>query len=1037
MLDFLAVGRRRGPGRDRDLRRPDAAGPARRRAGGRVRPARASTSYRDADRDGPAAEAGAAVGQGRRIPAVECQHARASTRRTVDRAAARTASGRSCASAVSSVAPDERRGGMHRTASRQRTSSLSIAIIADLMAVRHRSRSRAQPGRLRPAVAANAGFGAIRRGPTGRPDGAACAAGSATGQGLHRQPDPWTRHGCRPPTGSVTPDLGARNAGADRRGHVAEVVPCDPARFRPIESSPDALAQVLAGDSASRGWTACRLRMRRATDVPRAGRTTSHALGIGDLEGRHDLLDEELPAHSAYPRSRAHRGARRLDPNCPQGRDRIVQCVTTVDRPSTTPPGRHRPRTEALFRRPARSARATSCSRAAATATPTSRSSRCSRIRPRPASCAASGRPRSRAATATPLVDLVAGPTTGGVILAFETARQLGVRAIFAEEVRAADGDAHREFRRGFRIEPGERVLLVDDILTTGGSLLAMLPAVEAMGGEIVECVVAGRPERRAATLTSPRDRAGLPAPLALAAGPADLRARPGDLPALRRRDAALRTREHRDTGAGRGTDGAAEHGPRARTGSSSSRSLVIVIVRSAGAAILLGRGRAGPGGCRGAPAGRGVIVADRLGGPDEVHGFDLRTIGRRRRSTFAHRQLENGAEFPPGHLAEHQATASPVRVWYRTEGGVLVAIRARGRRALAEAAAGSARRRPATASSSASRRSRPRTSRGRSPRRRPRRSTARRARPHSFVAGAACSWPFASSTGWSWPSDVLQLVRLDVDERHVGVGRRDRLEPVERRAALRARAELRRREDEHERLVRRERVGDRGLVEGRIRVRVGRDLREVAADVGQRRGVRGGSRLRRPATVGVESADLERDADRLGRASPGASVVNSAPHCPAAGRSALTMYMPRSSSIVHMNSPSAVDDRRGRVWRRGRRRPTVAVRSGALTARWLSSRGTGRRSAPRRTRSSSSPTISGMTLGDREAVAQRRAAVGSGRARTGRRRCRTDRRRGGGRRGSRTRCRRPSRAARRCRDRQGGSPARPSVGRPSLAGAG
>ena len=87
-------------------------------------------------------------------------------------------------------------------------------------------------------------------------------------------------------------------------------------------------------------------------------------------------------------------------------------------------------------------------------------------------------------------VDLVAGPTTGGVILAFETGRQLGVRAIFAEEVKDADGTPRREFRRGFRIERGERVLLVDDILTTGGSLLAMLPAVEAMGGEIIECVV-------------------------------------------------------------------------------------------------------------------------------------------------------------------------------------------------------------------------------------------------------------------------------------------------------------------------------------------------------------------------------------------------------------------------------------------------------------------------------------------------------------------------------------------------------------------
>jgi orotate phosphoribosyltransferase len=113
---------------------------------------------------------------------------------------------------------------------------------------------------------------------------------------------------------------------------------------------------------------------------------------------------------------------------------------------------------------------------------------------------AATHRPNGAAAD----VDLVAGPTTGGVILAFETGRQLGVRAIFAEEVRDPDGTTRREFRRGFRIEPGERVLLVDDILTTGGSLLAMLPAVEAMGGEIAECVVLVDRSGGMRTLTSP-----------------------------------------------------------------------------------------------------------------------------------------------------------------------------------------------------------------------------------------------------------------------------------------------------------------------------------------------------------------------------------------------------------------------------------------------------------------------------------------------------------------------------------------------------
>jgi orotate phosphoribosyltransferase len=102
------------------------------------------------------------------------------------------------------------------------------------------------------------------------------------------------------------------------------------------------------------------------------------------------------------------------------------------------------------------------------------------------------------------MVDLVAGPTTGGIILAFETARQLRVRGIFAEEISAADGTNRREFRRGFRIEPGERVLLVDDILTTGGSLLAMLPAVEAAGGEIVGCHVLVDRSGGLQTLTSP-----------------------------------------------------------------------------------------------------------------------------------------------------------------------------------------------------------------------------------------------------------------------------------------------------------------------------------------------------------------------------------------------------------------------------------------------------------------------------------------------------------------------------------------------------
>ena len=111
---------------------------------------------------------------------------------------------------------------------------------------------------------------------------------------------------------------------------------------------------------------------------------------------------------------------------------------------------------------------------------------------------------RHRDAEGAPAVDLVAGPTTGGIVLAFETGRQLGVRAIFAEEVNDADGATRREFRRGFTISPGERVLRVDDILTTGGSLLAMIPAVEAMGGEIITCAVLADRSGGLAALSSP-----------------------------------------------------------------------------------------------------------------------------------------------------------------------------------------------------------------------------------------------------------------------------------------------------------------------------------------------------------------------------------------------------------------------------------------------------------------------------------------------------------------------------------------------------
>ena len=79
-------------------------------------------------------------------------------------------------------------------------------------------------------------------------------------------------------------------------------------------------------------------------------------------------------------------------------------------------------------------------------------------------------------------IEVVAGPTTGGIIMAYETARQLGTRGIFAEKIDSGG----REFRRGFKISPGERVLIVDDVFTRGGSIKDTVDAVNELGGKIV-----------------------------------------------------------------------------------------------------------------------------------------------------------------------------------------------------------------------------------------------------------------------------------------------------------------------------------------------------------------------------------------------------------------------------------------------------------------------------------------------------------------------------------------------------------------------
>lgn len=81
------------------------------------------------------------------------------------------------------------------------------------------------------------------------------------------------------------------------------------------------------------------------------------------------------------------------------------------------------------------------------------------------------------------------------------------------------------------------------------------------------------------------------------------------------------------------------------------------------------------PGG--GVPASpvEGVVISVDSAGLGDVRGFELRT-GEGRVLAFSIGSLENGAEFPPGHLAEHVATSQPVRVSFRTSGDDLVAYR-------------------------------------------------------------------------------------------------------------------------------------------------------------------------------------------------------------------------------------------------------------------------------------------------------------------------------------------------------------------------
>jgi len=78
-------------------------------------------------------------------------------------------------------------------------------------------------------------------------------------------------------------------------------------------------------------------------------------------------------------------------------------------------------------------------------------------------------------------VDTVCAPALGGVLAGYELARSLGVRSIFVEKK-----EGGMELRRGFEITKGERIIICEDIITTGGSALKAAKAIEALGGVVV-----------------------------------------------------------------------------------------------------------------------------------------------------------------------------------------------------------------------------------------------------------------------------------------------------------------------------------------------------------------------------------------------------------------------------------------------------------------------------------------------------------------------------------------------------------------------
>ncbi len=104
----------------------------------------------------------------------------------------------------------------------------------------------------------------------------------------------------------------------------------------------------------------------------------------------------------------------------------------------------------------------------------------CAKVLQYPQHAESMGRALAAALNATP--DVVVSPAMGGLIIGHEVARAFGVRHIFTER----DADRKMTLRRGFAITPGETAVVIEDVITTGGSSIEVIDLLRALGARVV-----------------------------------------------------------------------------------------------------------------------------------------------------------------------------------------------------------------------------------------------------------------------------------------------------------------------------------------------------------------------------------------------------------------------------------------------------------------------------------------------------------------------------------------------------------------------